>query len=102
MTYDSGPGDDGDVFFMHTMKGPLRFGTSSEGLYYATATSLAALSRIPVPSQSRPLVKSTRMAATQTQTDKSMSTRLAAFRWRTDEGWDPNKVIPKDMVLVLD
>ena len=45
--YDSGLGDDEDVFVVHTMRVPLYFSASSEGLYYATAASLAALNRTP-------------------------------------------------------
>ena len=98
--YDSGPGDDGDMFVVHTMRGPLRFGASSEGLYYATAASLVVLSHTPVTSQGRPLVESTRMAATRMQTDKSTSARLAAFHWRADKGWDPNEVFLKHIAAV--
>ena len=32
VTYDSGPSDDEDVFVVHTVRGPLRFGASLEGL----------------------------------------------------------------------
>ena len=64
VTYNSGPGDGGDMLVVHTTRAPLRFGASLEGLYYTTAASIVGLSRTPVPSQGRSLVKSTRMAAT--------------------------------------
>ena len=71
MTYNSGLGDNEDVFVVHTVRGPLRFGAGWEGLYSATAASLAALSLIPIPPQGQPLTESTRRAATQTRTEES-------------------------------
>jgi hypothetical protein len=85
VAYDSGPRDDRDMFVVYTMRAPLRFGASSEGSYYATAASLAALSLTPVPSQGQPLVVSTHMTATHTQTE-ARTACLAAFHWHTDEG----------------
>ena len=90
------------MFVVHTVRGPLRFKANAEGLYCTTTASLAALSRIPVPSHSRPLVENARIAATRLRTDESMSARLAAFHRRADEGWDPNKVIPKNVAAVPD